>query len=180
MIDLIRSWREHIIPGHALDIGAGDGELSLWLAKRGFAVDALEPQPELAEGLRRSMPASVRPLQMDILDFSLIEGHYTLIVASAVLHFIEDGALPQLAGRLMNALAPGGMLFAAAFTTDDPARSEAHGATETPVLHFFEPGELGRLFQPLDILFYEESRRAAPHSSYGYRSGATLVARRPR
>ena len=76
-------------------------------------------------------------------------------------------------------LAPGGMLFAAVLTVDDPGCSDQNPDSKTAVQHYFERGELSRLFASLEVLFYEESRRIAPESAYGFRSGATLVARRP-
>jgi len=179
MIDHLRAWRAHLIPGRALDIGAGDGETSLWLATHGFEVDALEPEQLNARHLRvlfKEFPIHLHPI--DVLDFSFPGEHYTLIIASAVLHFIPAKHHQRLARRLIKGLAPGGMLLAAAFTCDDPSRLDADEPGVDRVQHYFNEGELQQLFQPLDVLFYEEARRAAPDSFYGYRAGATLVARR--
>jgi tellurite methyltransferase len=180
MIDQILNWQDDLIPGPALDIGAGDGEISLWLASHGFAVDALEPDLNAAKALRPQISSLAIHLHtLNVLGFPLPTNHYTVIVASAVLHFIDHAMLPALAQGLIKSLVPGGMLFAAVFTCDDPAREEPQKDSPTPVRHFFERDELRQLFMPLDVLVYEESRRAAPQSSFGYRSGATLVARLP-
>jgi cyclopropane fatty-acyl-phospholipid synthase-like methyltransferase len=176
MIDQLLLWRDHFIPGPALDIG--DGEISLWLAMHGFAVDALEPNQQQAEILHSRFAAY--PIQLhllDVLDFPLPSEKYALIIASAVLHFINREQLQPLAQRLIKSLISGGMLFAAAITTDDPAYQKAQAPDATHVHHFFGRGELRRLFLPLDVVVYEESRRSAPESMYGYRSGATLIAR---
>ena len=180
MIDQLLLWRDHFLPGHALDIGAGEGEISLWLARHGFIVDALEPDQRQAELLQSQFaPYPIQLHILDVLNFSLPSDHYALIVASAVLHFIDRDQLQPLAARLSNSLIPGGMLFAAAFTTDDPAHQETQAPDTTHVHHFSRRGELRQLFRPLDVVVYEESRRSAPQSMYGYRAGATLIARQP-
>jgi tellurite methyltransferase len=180
MIDQLQHWKDHFMAGPALDIGAGDGETSLWLAGQGFAVEALEPDAGAAELLRsRSAPHAVQVLQMDVLDFPIPSERYAIIVASAVLHFIDGALIHALAQQMVKGLLPGGMLFAAVFTVDDPAYLEPPLEGSARVLHFFGRGELRQIFLPLDVLAYDESRRAAPESTYGYRAGATLVARQP-
>ena len=69
------------------------------------------------------------------------------------------------------------MITVAVFTRDDPSFQEATQYAHERVEHYFAPGELRHLFLPLDVLYYDESRRTAPDSTYGYRSGATLIAR---
>jgi cyclopropane fatty-acyl-phospholipid synthase-like methyltransferase len=180
VIDQLLLWRDHFVPGRALDIGAGEGEISLWLARHGFEVDSLETSKRQAALLHsRFAPYPIHLHVLDVLNFPMHSDHYALIVASAVLHFIDLDQLKSLSDRLINSLIQGGMLFAAVFTTDDPAYQEAHDPETTHVHHFFRRGELRQLFQPLDVVLYEESRRSAPESIYGYRSGATLIARQP-
>ena len=146
---------------------------------RGIMVDALEPDQQRARTLRaRFASHAIQVHPYDVLAFDIPSEHYAVIIASAVLHFIEAEHLPALAKRLVDGLIPGGMLFAAAFTGDDPSVRESQDGIVAHVRHYFERGELRQLFNPLDALHYEESRRAAPNSLYGYRSGATLVARR--
>jgi tellurite methyltransferase len=175
----LQAWHDHLTPGKALDIGAGDGETSLWLANHGFSVDALEPDPQQASSLRaRAASFPIQLHQVDLLEFNIPSEHYDLIVASAVLHFIDAELLPLLSQRLIRGLRPGGMLFAASFTIDDPSAQKHPLECSGRVRHYFEPGALCHLFQPLDILYYDESRRTAPESTYGYRAGATLIARR--
>ena len=46
------------------------------------------------------------------------------------------------------------------------------------MIHYFEPGELARVFTELEVLEYEEYRRIDPGSEEGYRAGATFVGRK--
>jgi hypothetical protein len=125
-----------------------------------------------------------------VVDFPLAT--YDLIVAQAVLHFLRPTQLWTLADRLVAAIIPGGILMAEVFTTDDPGYKALLASKaieiepntfEAPhpfgLIHYFAPGELRRIFTPLEILEYNESRANDPHCEYGFRAGAYLVAQRP-
>ncbi|OGT25283.1 MAG: hypothetical protein A2Z17_02160 [Gammaproteobacteria bacterium RBG_16_66_13] len=192
-IEALGRWVPAAPQGRALDLGAGDGAISLWLGRQGFLVDAVENDWPLAKALgriRRGLPVVVHPI--DLRQFPLIANTYSLIVASAVLHFLRPSELWTVADGLSAALVPSGLLIAEVLTTDDPEavgfRSSGTAQVEpntyragTPegVIHFFEPGELRRVFHALEVREYDEFRRITPESPGEYRSGATLVGRRP-
>jgi SAM-dependent methyltransferase len=190
--EALETWIDKVPSGRALDLGAGDGVTSAWLAARGFRVDAVEHDPDRFDSLRRltrGLPVHLHPLH--IMQFRPSQDTYALVVAAAVLHFFAPSDLRILADRLRLSLVEGGILIAEAFTTDDPGyavlRSENVREIEpntfeaSPVIgviHYFEPGELRRLFGGLDPLDYIEDRRSDPASPEGYRAGALLVAQR--
>ena len=179
MINELERWQHLLTPNAALDIGAGDGETSLWLLDHGFQVDALEINPNRALQLgARIQDPSFRLHSCNILDFPLPIEYYSLIIAGAVLHFIPSVKLEQLAHAIIAALRPHGLLLASVFTEDDPSCQDPGTEGAVVVHHYFAADELRQLFNRLELLEYDESRRAAPHSSYGYRSGATIVARK--
>jgi SAM-dependent methyltransferase len=187
--DLIAAWAPRTSQGAALDLGAGDGEVSRWLLQEGFSVDAVESDPARFAHLERSLASSrARLVARDIRRHPLPARYYSLVTALAFLHFFHPDELALLARRIVRALAPGGILLASVFTTDDPgfeARRETGEEETAPatfrltpeggLIHYFAPGELGRLFQRLEILEADEGRRLSPT---GLRSGATLVARK--
>lgn len=182
-----------ILPeGPVLDLGAGDGELAIWLARRGFTVDAVENDAGVYARLAEaSAGTTVHPHLADLMDFPLAEESYALIIAQAALHFLRPTQLWVLADRLIQALVPGGVLFAEVFTTDDPGYEALResGAREIEpntfvahdsigIIHYFAPNELRRTFSALEILEYDASRRLDPDSEAGFLAGATLVGRR--
>jgi SAM-dependent methyltransferase len=191
--EALEGWIDKVPKGRALDLGAGDGETSAWLAGRGFRVDAVEHDPDRFDNLRRlthGLPVHLHPLH--IMQFRPAEQTYSLIVASAVLHFFAPSDLKPLAARLQRSLVEGGIMIAEAFTTDDPGyavlrrenvREIEPNTFEAPpligLIHYFEPGELRKLFAGLKPLEYVEERRSDPASPGGYRSGVLLVAQRP-
>jgi trans-aconitate methyltransferase len=189
---LLEDWLPHIPIGRALDIGAGDGSNSLWLANAGFQVDVIERDPESCMRLREIIEhASIDVHAIDIMDYELSEDVYALIYAGAVLHFLKPTDLWTLADRMVSSLMIGGFLIAQVFTTDDPGFAElkSRGADQIEpntflthelkgLIHYFTPGELTRTFASLEILLDEEVRYLDQEDPIGFRSGEQIVARK--
>lgn len=187
----LTAWFDHVPQGAALDLGAGAGDLSVWLADRDFQVTAVERDEEILSQLQaRSRISGFAVVEQDLADYEPAPAHFSLVVAASVLHFLLPQKLPGLAHRLTEGLAPGGFLMAEVFTVDDPSYSERQArnsqiAADTfslpdrsETIHYFQKGELRELFAELQILSYQEDRRLDQAGEYGYRAGATLVARR--
>lgn len=190
----LAAWIHEAPAGRVLDLGAGEGQTSLWLAEQGFRVDAIEKDAKRYQSLVEvSLGHDIKPHQDDVTHFSLAANTYSLIVAHAILHFLRPTDLWPLADRLSEALIFRGLFFAEVLTTDDPgcvtmqeqfAREIEPNTylTSQPdgIIHYFAPGELRRTFAGLEIVAYEEARYSDPKSFAGYRAGAILVARQSR
>lgn len=192
--DWLRDWIDEIPSGRALDVGAGEGELTRWLEHRGYRVDALEPRAGVADRLRRlTSEEKITVVESEIQSWEAPQAAYALVIAAAVLHFVPPDELDAVSDRLISTLQPGGYLIAEVLTIDDPSREIYQQSDVEPVaehtyplqdgpgcVHFFAPGELKRLFNGLEVLQFEESRRrTVDHDGWAYRSGALLVARQP-
>ncbi|MGA9531188.1 MAG: methyltransferase domain-containing protein [Anaerolineales bacterium] len=184
-------WLPRPVLGRALDVGAGDGRLAIWLAEEGFEVDAIERDPTRFAAVR-TWAASPRlhPVCADVTGLSLGAKRYRFILAASIFHFLRPEAFQRLASDLQAALRPEGVLMAEVFTTDDPGYEEmrqdgppdGRHTFRHPLegwIHYFAPGELRAAFAEMQVLHYEESRRLDPTRSAGYYSAATLVARMP-
>lgn len=97
-------------PGRrVLEIGAGTGEATGELVRRGSVVVAIEPGPELAARLRQACP-EVRVLVSRVEDVDLVGHRFDSVVAATSMHWVD---LPTMLPRLGQALEPGGLLAVA-------------------------------------------------------------------
>ncbi|NLO06047.1 MAG: class I SAM-dependent methyltransferase [candidate division WS1 bacterium] len=147
LVDLIA---ERSLSGRALDVGAGDGRHALFLARRGFTVDALDISERAVQTLRelaRRSRLPVAPRMGDCTDPSVVHGPYSIIVADTVLGHLDRAEAAEVGKRLSGALAPGGLLFVIALADDDPRESEFADLSWT----YYSPEQLVALFPHLCI-----------------------------
>ncbi|MCL8207450.1 MAG: class I SAM-dependent methyltransferase [Actinomycetia bacterium] len=138
--------------GRALDVAAGTGRHALWLAERGWIVDAVDVSEvalsELGrEAEARGVPDRIHIIWADLDDWSPPPGRYRLVVMA----FFVDRPLLD---RLDLALKPGGFLFCRSFLEHSPLLAHNPG-------HAWRPGELGERFAHWRILHLHESAKTA-------------------
>ena len=131
---------ELLAPRHdlkALDIGAGNGRDSRYLAKLGFEVTAIDISEASAGHLGEH--EFIRFVCGDICHFSL--ERYHLINASLVLPFIPQDSFRELWPRLLEALEPGGVFCGHFFGIKDWKVQDnlAWGLERESVLELLEP-----------------------------------------
>ena len=103
--------RHLLTSGRALDLASGMGADALFLARHGYAVDALDISFTALYRLQRKaqrVGLDIRPAVVDLDDFPLPRGLYDLV---AVFHFFS----PRLMRSISHALKKGGLLFYATY-----------------------------------------------------------------
>ncbi len=108
---------------HVLDVGCGPGLLSAWLVERGAIVTAFDASVVMADLAKKAVSDRARIVVADLskpLPFAA-DRHFNLVVASLVLHYVEDWT--PVFGEFRRVLAPGG---AVVFSTHHPAMDWVH------------------------------------------------------
>jgi tellurite methyltransferase len=131
----------------ALDIAAGNGRNSLFLAKRGFTVDAVDISDA---GLRlfAGKHPNIHPICADLDHFDIPANRYDLIIN---LKFLNRRLFPYI----REGLTAGGILIFQTFL-DRPAEKKDQPACRDYLLR---ENELLHAFLSLRILFYNEAEK---------------------
>lgn len=119
-------------PGHALDLGCGEGGDALWLAENGWRVTAVDVTPT-AVGRAREAELSCAgidaPVDWVLADLSTWEpsDRYDL-VSACFLHSPLEFRRAQVIGRAASAVSSGGYVLVVGHATAPPwATRHAHG-----------------------------------------------------
>lgn len=112
-------------PGRALDAGCGHGAEALWLAARGWRVDAVDfSATALAAGRSLAVAAGtavaerIEWVEGDLGHWSPATGHYDLVTC---LYVHVAGEVEAMVRRMAAGVAPGGTLFLVGHRPIDPA-----------------------------------------------------------
>jgi ubiquinone/menaquinone biosynthesis C-methylase UbiE len=114
-------------PAQLLDIGCGTGAISLEMARAGYDVTAIDPDPSAIEIAERSShdsrPGRLTYHQGDVGTWVADEAAFDVVVSSRVLHHVPEPAVAL--ERIHRWLRPGGQFVCVDFLYDRFDRSDA-------------------------------------------------------
>ncbi len=158
---------DHLLPdnGVVLDAAAGVGVNSLFVARQGISVVALDIS-EVGLRLLRQQSADLG-VRVETAVFDLTQPYFPANCVDVILNFrfLERSAF----AAYRQALRPGGLLFFETFV---------HTGVEESPAYFLEPGELHHAFADFDLIHSAETTIPG-HRSGRMRHVAQLVARKP-
>ena len=170
---LLQKWESRISRDHpVLDIGAGQGRNTLYLARKGFRLDAIDPSTVAIDTIRdvaNTERLSVRVYACGFDTFAPEVDSYSAILVFGLIQILPWESIHQLVRLIDRRLDPAGLVFATAFTTvDDSYARHAHDWTtvgcnsfQSPdgdVRTYLKPGELPTLFRDYDVLHHWEGQ----------------------
>jgi len=177
----------NVAPCSALDIGAGEGRNTFFLAKQGFDVTAIEPSPVGATYIRtgaRSLGGAghISVINETYLDAMLGGEKYDLIFAVTALDHMTLDDVKKSVKDIKSRLSSRGYVFFVVFTELDPGNTESKkNASDCAgqIKHYFRQNELKELFSDFEILEYVEFfKHDASHGKPHDHHKAKLIARK--
>ncbi|MFF4650625.1 class I SAM-dependent methyltransferase [Streptomyces sp. NPDC001380] len=163
-----------IAPGRALDLGCGPGRNALFLASRGFEVDAVDLAPAAlawAEDRAHEAGADVRFVCGDAFRLADTEltGPYDLVVDSGCLHHLPPHRRISYLALLDRVLAPGGHLaltcFAAGAMGSELSDADLYRTRQLQGGLAYTPESLRRIFSDLTEVELRRMRDEPPESA---------------
>jgi SAM-dependent methyltransferase len=115
-----------IVPGRALEIGAGTGTNAIWLAERAFDVLGVDLSPLAVEKANAKLQGGALRCRFAASDFLATpppDGPFQFVFDRGCFHvFDEPGELQRFAAHVAAALAPGGSWLSLIGSTEGPPR----------------------------------------------------------
>jgi SAM-dependent methyltransferase len=173
--------------GRALDLGCGPGRNAIYLASRGFDVDAVDISPAAvgwAEDRARESGAHVRFHCADIFSAQLPPGRYDLVYDSGCLHHLPPHRRVSYLQLLDRVLSPGAHFAVACFATgamgSELSDEELYLEGSLQGGLAYSPDDLRRLFSHLTEIEIRSMAEQPPASAvFGMPFLLTALFRRP-
>ena len=185
-----------LVPGKALDVGAGEGRHALWLAVNGWEVEATDISSEGIAKIRQQAQENGLLVKCRVgsaaeQEFPA-EAYDVVLSTGSALNFFKKAEAKEVIERLKKAVKPGGAIYISLSAVEDPAY-QRHRDAATDIqddsffvakmgcwVNGFQPTELRSCFSDCDVLSYHE--RDVQDNSHGNPHAhrmAFLGARRP-
>ncbi len=149
-----------------LDIGAGQGRNSYFLAKKGFELNSIDPSSKAIEqiSINSELFDNINAYNCDFQDFEPIKKPFGAILIFGLLQILSREQISKLICKIGNWSTEGTLLFITAFATGDPSflkisknwnkidrncYSDNNGNFRT----FFEPDEILQLFDYKELIY---------------------------
>jgi tellurite methyltransferase len=153
-----------------LDVGCGQGRNTVFLARRGFSVDALDPSRIAVEQIGSLAEKNGLPVRTIHATFQGLGSHdrrYGGILLFGLIPLLSRSEIAELTSCVMSRLESGAFLFITAFGTwdpDFPHRAATWGEEDKNSFRspdgglrtYLEPGELTALFPDLSPVYSRE------------------------
>jgi len=153
LIELVKSRK--IKPGKVIDIGCGEGFLSIYLASKGFdvlGIDLSERAIQYAKENAANRGVNVRFVAMDIADLSKLKEKFDFALEWGVMHHIMPPQRPQYVRDVANLLNQNGKYLSVCFNEQSPEfGGPGKKYRESPLgtkLYYSSQNELQELFKP--------------------------------
>lgn len=180
--DFVNLAQKEFPQGKLLDLGCGNGWLSVYFAQRGFDVTGIDSSPtaieEAEENVTKEGLQNVTIQLGDALDFPYEADNFDIVFDRGLLHHIPESDWNRYQQGLLKVLKRGGLFYLAVFSD----KSVKHGASPPKIGqmwrkvqdesgywtydHFFNADLIEQVFaKDFEILSINEDKKAEPNGS---------------
>ncbi len=162
----------HLIPfgSLTLDIGAGQGRNSFFLAEKGFHVDAIDPSivaVDYIADIARKKGFAVKAIKSGFAEFQPGNKKYGAVLIFGLIQILSRESIHALISKLREITESGGLIFITGFLTSEKSFKKYSGEwlkigknsfsrDDGNIRTFFDPGEIISLFSGFDIIHHWE------------------------
>jgi len=140
-----------------LDLGCGQGKDSLFLAKKGFKITAIDLSKEAIEQIqakiKKNKKLHIETICKNINDYKIEENKYDFIIGIDIFQFLTDKKIVNLIKDIKNKLKNNGLIIISSFTIKDPSYKKSN---KKNIKYYFKPKEITNYFKDFEIIYYFE------------------------
>jgi cyclopropane fatty-acyl-phospholipid synthase-like methyltransferase len=140
------------VQGEILDAGCGTGENALFFAARGhrvLGIDFLEFPIREAQRKSRERGIDAEFLRMDALTLTTFDRKFDNVIDSGLFHVFSDEDRTRYVAGLTHVAKPGGRVFLACFSNEEPGTDGPRRVTEQELHSAFAHGWVVESIQPV-------------------------------
>ncbi len=146
---ILKKYLRFLPRGKVLDLAAGEGRNTIFLAEHGFDVEAMDISKvalSRARKLARAKGVRIKTIAADLDTYAIPKERYELVID---FYFLDRGLIP----RIKKSLNKGGMVVFETYTAEQKKLGTGGPGQDKYVL---KPNELLQLFRGFHVLFYRE------------------------
>lgn len=178
---IVKKALEYVHSGKAIDLGAGEGRNSLFLAERGFEVTAVDNANVAIEKIKKfadKRKVKLNTLVSDVRTLEIPEGEDMILAILVFHHFSRQEALEAI-GKMKTATREGGLNVLIVITKD----SDFYRNDPSTDRFYVERGELEQIYNKWEILEMSARKWKAfqkrPDESSMFNTSEEIIARKP-
>jgi 2-polyprenyl-3-methyl-5-hydroxy-6-metoxy-1,4-benzoquinol methylase len=165
---------KYALKGIAVDIGAGEGRNSIFLAKNGFKVEAIDKNSyglKKCKEFAKKYNLKISTKTRDITKFNFPYNKYSLVISIATIDFLKKSEIEKIVRKTKKSLIKNGVIYFEVFSKNDPLfkkfkklklklveKDTFYVPREKFYRHFFTKNEIKELFKDFKIIKLKEKR----------------------
>lgn len=180
---------------HLLDVGCGEGADSVFFARKGYTVTAIDRNRDYIRRFRRyrndEKLSAISILHRNVVSYQYPRNHYDVILCLLVICCMKRSDCEKMVIRLKRCVKPGGIIVMSSRNYRDPEMKE-YLDTEQMIepntfrtkkdcckfQYFIEKNRLRDLFHDFDILYYREGFAPCKYGEHTKHGDAYIICRR--